>query len=413
MKKLETPRLHSDWIDPHAYGIVSALQDKGYTTYLVGGCVRDLLLGKQPKDFDIATSATPNEVKRVIHRSYIIGRRFRLVLVKRGEVQYEVATFRRNSNDNDDLEDSPGDNFWGSPEEDSLRRDFTVNGLYYDPVSETVLDHLDGGQDLNNGIIRMIGDPDQRLIEDPIRILRAIRLAHLIKFSIEPDLKISIQKNAEVLANSALPRRREEFLKFLRLKEPTLPLLQCFDLGVLKIIAPTLHEVLDEKESNDLFLQELYSFHDSPLKTPTELFARLVLAYYRAAIEPNVEKPVRAREFLEHPKLLKLMRDELGMFKYEQAILAKALQIQTILKKREEFEKKGALRQISIFKTEAFPLALAISRREYTISFEDWHFWNNNYNKAKPEIERLLPRGGYKKRRRRPRKPRKSLPKND
>src|SRR5262249_29235348 len=142
---------------------------RGFTTFLVGGCVRDLLLGKHPKDYDIATNARPQDVRRMIHNSFIIGKRFRLVLVKRGDVQYEVATFRRDLRPDENVEELPGgaDNIFGTPEEDARRRDFTVNGLFYDPVQHKLFDYVEAAADLEHGVVRMIGDPDVRLAEDP------------------------------------------------------------------------------------------------------------------------------------------------------------------------------------------------------------------------------------------------------
>src|SRR6185312_17380462 len=134
MNVTQKPRLHQDWIDPHAIGIVRALQKKGFKTYLVGGCVRHLLLGIHPKDFDIATDADPDEVRATIHRPYIIGKRFRLVLVRRDDVQFEVATFRRETREDERDQELPAsDNAFGTVEEDARRRDFTINGLFYDP----------------------------------------------------------------------------------------------------------------------------------------------------------------------------------------------------------------------------------------------------------------------------------------
>src|ERR1700751_4836080 len=127
----DKPQLHQDWIDSHAYGIVKALQKSGYVTYLVGGCVRDLLLNIAPKDFDIATTALPDEVRKIIYRAYVIGKRFRLVLVKREDQQFEVPTFRRELREDEMTEEAApaGDNVFGTPEEDARRRDFTINGM--------------------------------------------------------------------------------------------------------------------------------------------------------------------------------------------------------------------------------------------------------------------------------------------
>lgn len=408
MEITETPKLHSDWIDPHAMGIVAALQNKGYTTYLVGGCVRDLLLGKSPKDFDIATEATPNEVRKVIHRSYVIGKRFRLVLVKRGELQFEVATFRRNGEADDDADEVQGDNYWGTPEEDALRRDFTINGLFYDPINKKVIDHLDGNADLERGVIRMIGEPNARLIEDPIRILRAIRLSHLIQFAIEPDLRQAIQDNAETLLGSALPRRREEFLKFLRVDNPALPFLESYDLGVLKYASPTLHEALSCPSRTDEFLHYLYCYPDHKWASPLELFAGLVYAYFRVFVEPNTQAPIRANQILENAKLKVLMTEELGMFKYEQSGLAKAIQTLALLQKRSEFERRGPKRQVALLKTEAFPLSLKIARSDHLISNGDFHFWSKKFEGARASIERMK----AKKKKKRGRPHRKSRPKS-
>ncbi|MCB0321333.1 MAG: poly(A) polymerase, partial [Bdellovibrionales bacterium] len=219
MNVTQKPCLHQEWINRDALEIVRTLQDRGFTTYLVGGCVRDLLLNKHPKDYDIATDARPGDVKRFIANSYIIGRRFRLVLVKRGSQQFEVATFRRDLKDDEVLPEhiSGGDNLFGSPEEDANRRDFTINGLMYDPIQDQLLDFCGGLADLEGKTVRMIGEPSQRLKEDPIRILRGIRLAHLIRFSLEPELRQAIQDNAAALLDTALPRRREEILKYLRI----------------------------------------------------------------------------------------------------------------------------------------------------------------------------------------------------
>ena len=223
-------------IDPDAFQIVRILQNRGFTTYLVGGCVRDIILGKHPKDFDIATNARPQEVKRAVSNAFIIGRRFRLVLVKRGDMQYEVSTFRRDPRPDENLEELPGgDNLFGSPEEDARRRDFTINCLFYDPIACRLIDYAEGLPDLEAGVVRMIGDPNVRLNEDPIRILRGIRLAHMIRFSLDSDLRLAMQKHSENLLNTALPRRREEILKFLRLDNPALPFLTSMDLGVLDL----------------------------------------------------------------------------------------------------------------------------------------------------------------------------------
>jgi len=410
---MKHPRLHPSWIDSHAHGIVKALQKKDFETYLVGGCVRDLLLGIHPKDFDIATTAQPEDIRKIIYKAYVIGKRFRLVLVKRDDQQYEVATFRKNIEDHEGAdEDLPdGDNLFGSPKEDALRRDFTINGLFYDSVSDQLIDHPGGLDDLESGLIRMIGEPNQRLIEDPIRILRALRLAHKIQFSIEAELREAMLKNAESLLGSALPRRREEILKLLKLKNPSMAFLEAYDLNILKFISPQLHTALSDNEQSHLILsglaqpESIWTDEDNPM----ELFGQLVYLFLDAKGMLDKEKSLRAKEILENQDVLSLMKDELGMFKYEQALVAKAVQMQATLRKRVDFERKGQRRQMAVLKNEAFPLALKMAIRGQRLTATDLNFWLTNYWVAEPEIEKSKAEESQKRRasnRKRRRKPR-------
>ena len=184
------PEIREEWLDPDAVKVVRRLKRADFTAYLVGGCVRDLLLGMHPKDFDVATSAHPNQVKTTFRNSRLIGRRFRLahVYYKGGKV-IEVSTFR--ANPLDELTDLPQDllirhdNVFGDEEEDARRRDFTINGLFYEVDEGRVVDHVGGKADLRARLVRTIGDPDVRMREDPVRILRAIRFAAKCGLSVE------------------------------------------------------------------------------------------------------------------------------------------------------------------------------------------------------------------------------------
>lgn len=400
------PHLHQDWIDSHAFGIVKALQKSGFTTYLVGGCVRDLLLGITPKDFDIATSALPEEVHDIIYRSYMIGKRFRLVLVKRDGQQFEVATFRRESPEEaeTDSEDSAvfGDNFFGTPEEDARRRDFTVNGMFYDPVRGQLIDHADGLPDLEMRVVRMIGDPNKRLLEDPIRIMRGLRLKHMIHFSLAADLREAMMKHAASLAPAVLPRKREEILKWLKLRDPSLVFLESFDLQILQAISPTLHRAIDGGAGNEEFLTLLRNVHEHPLDktSPLELFASLVHAFARSYLPPQELDVSSPKQLLEHPVLVPWMKDELGMFKHEQACVLKAIHMQTLLRKRREFERRGDRRQQAVLRNEAFPLALKWAERDMALPSEDLLFW-------KERLARMgdLPTASSRRRRPRRRRP--------
>ena len=203
-----------------AVAVIEKLRSAGFEAYLVGGCVRDLLLGEMPKDFDVATAATPEEVREVFPRVRLVGRRFRIVHVRLGREIIEVSTFRRTVDEADEhrphLSDEGiilRDNLYGSIDQDVFRRDFTVNALYYDPVDNVVLDFCDGMADIESRTLRLIGEPEQRFREDPVRILRAIRFAAKLDLELHPDTERAIEPMCEML--NAIPPARlfDEFTK--------------------------------------------------------------------------------------------------------------------------------------------------------------------------------------------------------
>ena len=210
-------------ISPNALKVVEDLQQAGYQAYLVGGCVRDLLLDKKPKDFDVTTNATPEQIKATFRNGRIIGRRFKIVHVRFGYEVIEVATFRASASDRDQVashEMSEGDqgqllrdNVYGSIDEDVVRRDFTVNALYYDPVSDEILDFVDGIADLKNRKLISIGEPKQRFREDPVRMLRVIRFASKLDFEMELEARQMIEEEGKLLSHVSSARLFEEVLK--------------------------------------------------------------------------------------------------------------------------------------------------------------------------------------------------------
>ncbi|MDV6348837.1 polynucleotide adenylyltransferase PcnB [Nitrosomonas sp. Is35] len=212
-------------INPCALKVATTLQQGGFSAYIVGGAVRDLLLGLIPKDFDVATNATPEEIHKLFRRSRIIGRRFRLVHVMCGMETVEVSTFRGPSPDDEEdstaipLTDQHGrllqDNVFGSQEEDAVRRDFTVNALFYDPIKEEILDYLDGFDDIKAKKLRIIGDPEQRYREDPVRMLRAVRLGSKLDMQIDAETAKPIGDLAPLLQNVPPSRLFDEMLKLL------------------------------------------------------------------------------------------------------------------------------------------------------------------------------------------------------
>jgi poly(A) polymerase len=209
-------------IGHNALAVLQGLKDAGFEAYLVGGCVRDLLIGLQPKDFDIVTDARPEQVRKLFRNSILIGKRFRLVHVRFGREIIEVATFRATvKSDSSEYKSSEHgmilrDNVYGTLEEDAWRRDFTVNALYYRINDLAVIDYTGGLQDLKNKTIRMIGDPIKRYSEDPVRMLRAIRLAAKLNFKIEKNTAAPIAKLKTLITHVATARLFEEVSKWFR-----------------------------------------------------------------------------------------------------------------------------------------------------------------------------------------------------
>jgi poly(A) polymerase len=247
-------------LDPDAVRIVKRLTRFEHTAYLVGGCVRDLLLERKPKDFDIGTSATPRQIKRLFSNCRIIGRRFRLahIYFQSGKI-IEVATFRAKDGGSELAEDTAvaavtvatseddllirDDNIFGTPEEDALRRDFTINALFYDVNAETVIDHADGLGDLRRRLVRTIGDPAVRFREDPIRILRALKFAARLDFAIEAGTLRALTATRVEIPKAAPPRVLEEFNRFCRGGAGRRSFELCFETGVFEIILPELAEL--------------------------------------------------------------------------------------------------------------------------------------------------------------------------
>lgn len=228
-------------IDPDALKVLTRLHEFNYTAYLVGGSVRDLLLGRRPKDFDIGTSAHPYQIKKLFRNCWIIGRRFRLAHVKFGDKAIEVATFRQHipiadAADAAAIETAPDaelrdagtdaaadrdllihrDNTFGTPEEDAFRRDFTINALFYDIADRSIIDYVGGLDDIKARVIRSIGDPNARFQEDPVRMLRAVVLAARLDFTLDPPVVEAIKTHRHRLAQAAPARLIEEYYKILR-----------------------------------------------------------------------------------------------------------------------------------------------------------------------------------------------------
>jgi poly(A) polymerase len=247
-----------DQIDPDAAKVVLRLRRFDHAAYVVGGCVRDLLLGQKPKDFDVATSATPNELRRLFRNCRIIGRRFRLAHIFFGSKIIETSTFRANPRDSEEEPGEAGsesesqdllirrDNVFGTAEEDARRRDFTINGLFYDLETGQVIDYVNGMVDLQDRLVRTIGDPDIRFREDPVRILRAVKFAARCNLTIEPETYRRMLEHAGEIQKCAQARVSEEFYRLLRAGAAwrSIELLQRTTL--LRLLVPALATILDD-----------------------------------------------------------------------------------------------------------------------------------------------------------------------
>ncbi|MBD63380.1 MAG: poly(A) polymerase [Gammaproteobacteria bacterium] len=243
----KTPKiLQRIQFSPLALEIIKKLKKSGFTSYLVGGCVRDSLVGIKAKDFDVSTNATPEEVRRIFKASRIIGKRFRLVHVFSRNELIEVSTFRANtsvSNDAGIIKDSEGkilrDNVWGTLEEDCIRRDFSVNALYYDPIENNFCDFHSGLKHIQKKIIVSIGDPLVRFEEDPVRSLRAIRFSSKLKFKISSEVKEAIYKKGHLLENISNARMFDEFCKIFLSNEALNNFNKLNSYGILKYLIKT------------------------------------------------------------------------------------------------------------------------------------------------------------------------------
>lgn len=235
-------------LDADAVKVVRRLTRNGHTAYFVGGCVRDLLLDRTPKDFDIGTSARPRQVKKLFRNCWIIGRRFKLAHVNFGTKTVEVSTFRAFLPETFDSDRQDllirRDNLFGNPAEDACRRDFTINGLFYDLERGIILDHIGGLEDIEGRIIRTIGDPEVRLREDPVRILRAIKFASRLSFDIDPTTYEAMVRYAPDIARCAPPRVLEEILRILRGGAAANAFEFLVDTDVLQVLFPEIDEGL-------------------------------------------------------------------------------------------------------------------------------------------------------------------------
>jgi poly(A) polymerase len=296
-------------IDPDAAKVVKRLVRQGHEAYLVGGCVRDLLVGRSPKDFDVATSARPDDVRRLFKNSRVIGRRFRLVHVLfSGRKVIETATFRRAPEQEDGESDDiliRNDNVFGEAHQDAARRDFRINGLFYDIERREVLDWVGGMPDIELRTVHTIGNPMVRFREDPVRILRAIKFCARLDFGMSSDVYDAIVACRGALARAAKPRLFEELLRLMREGAAHRSFWLAWETGVLDVLLPELATYLADLPEGDDTLWRLLDEVDRRTKERGEpldevvLIAMLLIEPLREACVGSRDRVEAAHRFLE------------------------------------------------------------------------------------------------------------------
>ena len=286
-------------IDDGALKVLYRLHKSGYQACLVGGAVRDLLLGKKPKDFDVATSATPEQVKALFSNCRLIGRRFRLAHVHFGRHIIEVATFRghhgvSNSGQLDDSGRILRDNVYGEISDDVWRRDFTVNALYYNIADYSVIDYVGGYDDLKEGRLRLIGDPDERYREDPVRMLRVIRFAAKLGFSVDESCRQFIVEEGALLGDVPAARLYEETLKIFHSGHAVESFDELRKYHLLGHLFPEAVDVLEHDPVATKFLQLAMQSTDQRVQqekpvTPAFLFAALLWGPLQRALDKRLD----------------------------------------------------------------------------------------------------------------------------
>lgn len=290
------------------------LRDEGFRGYLVGGGVRDLLLGKTPKDYDISTDARPGQLRKIFKNSRVIGRRFRLVQVffKGGKI-IEVSTLRSKSEYDLDEEDEvlPSNNTYGTLAEDAFRRDLTINSLFYEIENFTVIDYTGGMDDIRNGIIRVVGDADRRIHRDPVRLIRAIRHASRTGFKIEPNTWDAIRKHMHMLDICPVSRIRDELFKDMRSAASAAWFLLAWRSGLFVYLFPCYRDLAQNKNSDAAReqLEKIFSIIDRLVagqqRLPEHFILALILLPWAKAERGLMQSPIKGNEGFQYARKLR------------------------------------------------------------------------------------------------------------
>jgi poly(A) polymerase len=411
--------IRRDQLDDCALKTCGTLTQAGYKGYVVGGAVRDLLLGKTPKDFDVATDATPEEVRRLFRRSRIIGRRFQIVHVMCGRETIEVTTFRANGQkEAEDEDERPtdehgrllSDNVFGSMADDAARRDFTINALYYDPAREEVHDYFGGVADCKARVLRMIGDPETRFREDPVRMLRAARFAAKLDFHIDEATRRPVATLAPLLANIPRARIFDEALKLLLSGHALRGVHQLRAEGLHHGMLPLLDTILDDP-TGERFITAALKNTDARIQadrpsSPAFLFGTLLwpqLVKRWRALEDAGEKPQPAL-FLAMDEVLDAQRSQLAIPRRYDGMMKEIWGLQP------RFEQRGGQRPYRLLEHPRFRAAydfllLRAESGEVAAELGDWWTRFQDADEETRATMLIADSGPRPRRRRRRRKP--------
>ncbi|HXM82923.1 MAG TPA: polynucleotide adenylyltransferase PcnB [Burkholderiales bacterium] len=409
----DTHDLRRDAISPATAKVCAALREAGFSGYVVGGAVRDLLLRITPQDFDVATDARPEQVKPLFRRAIIIGRRFRLVHVMMGAETIEVSTFRAADPETAEKDEHGRvlrDNVFGTQEEDARRRDFTVNALYFDPVTEEVVDFHGGLADLKKRVLRVIGDPETRYREDPIRMLRAVRLAAKLGLTLDPATREPIEELAPLIERVPPARLFDEMLKLLLSGHASACLRQLREVGLHKGVLPLLDVILEQPLGERFVTLALAQTDERVLAerpvSPAFLFAALLWHEVLAAWKARQARGERAIPALEAAmdEVLDTQCAKLAITRKLTATMREVWAMQP------RYEQRSGQRAYRLLEAPRFRmaydfLALRAASGEVPAELEAW--WRA-FQSADADTRKamLLPDTGPRKRRRRRRKKR-------
>ena len=394
-----------------ALKVCDALRNAGFSAYVVGGAVRDLLLGIEPKDFDVATDARPEQVKPLFRRALLIGRRFRLVHVVIGQETVEVSTFRATDTETAQKDEHGRvlrDNVFGNQEEDALRRDFSINALYYDPSTEEIVDYHGGLADLRKRTLRMIGDPEVRFREDPIRMLRAVRLGAKLGLTLDPATRAPIRRLASLLEVVPPARLFDEMLKLLLSGHASACLRQLREEGLHHGVLPLLDVIL-EQPLGERFVTLALAQTDERVKTdrpvsPAFLFAALLWHQVLAAWKAREKRGERTLPAIE------AAMDEVLDAQCEKLAITRKLTatMREIWTMQPRFEQRSGQRPYRLLESPRFRMAydfLALRAASGEVS-ADLEAWWRAFQSADHDTRAamLLPEDEPRKRRRRRKK---------